>query len=65
MLAKYVGVPEASLPVVKKLVFRNERDVDETDLRSEQNVIDMLYKEKVILTHFDIKDKFIRLGDLK
>jgi NitT/TauT family transport system substrate-binding protein len=65
LLAKYVGVPEASLPVVKKLVFRNERDVDEKDLRSEQNVIDMLYKEKVIPVHFDIKDKFVRLGDLK
>jgi NitT/TauT family transport system substrate-binding protein len=65
LLAKYVGVPEASLPVVKKLLFRNERDVDENDLRSEQNVIDMLYKEKVIPVHFDIKDKFVRLGDIK
>ena len=65
LLAKYVGVPEASLPVVKKLLFRNERDVDEKDLRSEQNVIDMLYKEKVIPVHFDIKDKFVRLGDIK
>ena len=65
LLAKYVGVPEASLPVVKKLIFRNERDVDENDLRSEQNVIDMLYNEKVIPVHFDIKDKFVRLGDLK
>jgi hypothetical protein len=25
----------------------------------------MLYKEKVIPVHFDIKDKFVRLGDLK
>ena len=58
-------MPEASLPVVKKLIFRNERDVDDKDLRSEQNVIDMLYKEKVIPTHFDIKDKFVRLGDIK
>jgi NitT/TauT family transport system substrate-binding protein len=65
LLAKYVGVPEASLPVVKKLIFRNERDVDETDLRSEQNVIDMLYKEKVLPVHFDIKDKFVRLDDIK
>jgi NitT/TauT family transport system substrate-binding protein len=65
LLAKYVGVPEASLPVVKKLIFRNERDVDQTDLRSEQNVIDMLYKEKVIPVHFDIKDKFVRLDDIK
>jgi len=65
LLAKYVGVPEASLPVVKKLVFRNERDIDDVDLRSEQNVIDMLYKEKVIPVHFDIKDKFVRLDDIK
>ena len=34
LLAKYVGVPEASLPTVKKLVFRNERDVNERDLKS-------------------------------
>ena len=65
LLAKYVGVPEASLPVVKKLIFRNERDIDEKDLRSEQNVIDMLYKEKVIPVHFDLKDKFVRLSDIK
>jgi NitT/TauT family transport system substrate-binding protein len=65
LLAKYVGVPEASLPVVKKLIFRNERDVDEKDLRSEQNVIDMLYKEKVIPVHFDIREKFVRLDDIK
>jgi len=65
LLAKYVGVPEASLPVVKKLVFRNERDVDDKDLKSEQNVLDMLYNEKVIPAAMNIKDKFIRLGDLK
>jgi NitT/TauT family transport system substrate-binding protein len=65
LLAKYVGVPEASLPVVKKLVFRNERDVDEKDLRSEQNVLDMLFKEKVIPAQLDIKEKFVRLGDIK
>ena len=50
---------------MKKLVFRNERDVDDVDLRSEQNVIDMLYKEKVIPVRMDIKEKFIRLDDLK
>ncbi len=65
LLAKYVGVPEASLPVVKKLVFRNERDADEKDLKSEQNVIDMLYKEKVIPAHMNINDKFVRLDDIK
>ncbi len=65
LLGKYVGVSEASLPVVKKLVFRNERDVDEKDLRSEQNVLDMLYKEKAIPVQLSIKDKFVRLEDIK
>jgi NitT/TauT family transport system substrate-binding protein len=65
LLAKYVGVPEASLPAVKKLVFRNERDADEKDLKSEQNVIDMLYREKVIPADMNIKDKFVRLDDIK
>jgi NitT/TauT family transport system substrate-binding protein len=65
MLAKHVGVPEASLPVVKKLVFRNDRDVDEKDLRSQQNVLDMLFREKVIPAQLDIRDKFVRLEDIK
>jgi len=65
LLAKYVGVPDASLPAVKKLVFRNERDVDENDLKSEQNVLDMLYNEKVIPLKLNIKDKFVRLDDIK
>ena len=47
LLAKYVGVPEASLPAVKKLVFRNERDVNERDLKSMQNVLDMFYSGKI------------------
>jgi len=34
-------------------------------LKSEQNVLDMLYNEKVIPAAMNIKDKFIRLGDLK
>lgn len=65
LLAKYVGVPEGSLPVVKKLVFRNERDVNETDLKSMQNVLDMFYREKLTPTHLSIKDKFLRLEDIK
>jgi NitT/TauT family transport system substrate-binding protein len=65
LLAKYVGVPEASLPAVKKLVFRNERDVDERDLKSMQNVLDMFYREKLTPTHLNINDKFVRLEDIK
>ena len=65
LLAKYVGVPEGSLPVVKKLVFRNERDVNETDLKSMQNVLDMFYREKLTPTHLSINDKFLRLDDIK
>jgi NitT/TauT family transport system substrate-binding protein len=65
LLAKYVGVPEASLPAVKKLVFRNERDVNERDLKSMQNVLDMFYKEKLTPTHLNINDKFVRLEDIK
>jgi NitT/TauT family transport system substrate-binding protein len=65
LLAKYVGVPEASLPTVKKLVFRNERDVNERDLKSMQNVLDMFYREKLTPTHLNINDKFVRLEDIK
>jgi NitT/TauT family transport system substrate-binding protein len=65
LLGKYVGVPQASLSVVKKLVFRNERDVDAKDLKSEQNVLDILYKEKIIPTALNINDKFVRLDDIK
>jgi NitT/TauT family transport system substrate-binding protein len=65
LLAKYVGVPEASLPVVKKLIFRNERVIDEKDLHSVQNVLDMLYKEKVMPVQININDKFVRLDDIK
>jgi NitT/TauT family transport system substrate-binding protein len=65
LLAKYVGVPEALLPVVRKLVFVNERDVTESDLKSEQNVLDMLYKEKVIPVALNINDKFVRMEDIK
>lgn len=65
LLAKYVGVPTEYLPVVKKLVFRNERDVDAKDLKSEQNVLDILYKEKIIPAPMNINDKFVRLDDLK
>src|SRR6476661_524580 len=65
LLAKYVGVPEASLPAVKKLVFRNERDVNERDLKSMQNVLDMFYREKLTPTHLNINDKFVRLEDIK
>jgi NitT/TauT family transport system substrate-binding protein len=65
LLGKYVGVPPASLPIVKKLVFRNERDVDAKDLKSEQNVLDILYKEKIIPVALNINDKFVRLDDIK
>jgi NitT/TauT family transport system substrate-binding protein len=65
LLGKYVGVPEASLPIVKKLIFRNEREVDAKDLKSQQNVLDMLYKEKVIPVALNINDKFVRLDDIK
>jgi NitT/TauT family transport system substrate-binding protein len=65
LLAKYVGVPEEVLPVVKKLVFVNERDVAERDFKSQQNVLDMLYKEKVIPVALNIKDKFVRMEDIK
>jgi NitT/TauT family transport system substrate-binding protein len=65
LLAKYAGVPEAVLPVVRKLVFVNERDVTESDFKSQQNVLDMLYKEKVIPVALNIKDKFVRMEDIK
>lgn len=65
LLGKYVGVPPESLPIVKKLVFRNERDVDAKDLKSQQNVLDILYKEKIIPVALNINDKFVRLDDIK
>jgi NitT/TauT family transport system substrate-binding protein len=65
LLGKYVGVPPESLPIVKKLVFRNERDVDAKDLKSEQNVLDILYKEKIIPVALNINDKFVRMDDIK
>lgn len=65
LLAKYVGVPVELLPVVRKLVFVNERDVAESDFKSQQNVLDMLYKEKVIPVALNINDKFVRMEDIK
>jgi NitT/TauT family transport system substrate-binding protein len=65
LLAKYVGVPAQSLPAVKKLIFVNEREVSARDFKSEQNVLDILYKEKIIPSALKIEDKFVRLGDIK
>jgi NitT/TauT family transport system substrate-binding protein len=65
LLGKYVGVPEASLPVVKKLVFRNEQVADANDLKSVQNVLDIMFKEKITPVHLNINDKWVRLGDIK
>ncbi len=65
LLAKYVGVPTESLPAVKKLVFVNERDASASDLKSEQNVIDMMFNEKIIPVRLNINDKFVRMGDIK
>jgi len=65
LLGKYVGVPKQSLPAVKKLIFVNERDAAARDLKSEQNVLDILYKEKIIPKALKIEDKFVRMDDIK
>jgi len=65
LLAKYVGVPEAALPAVKPLKFRNDEQVNDRDFHAVQTVLDMLYHEKVLATPIDIHQKFVRLADIK
>jgi NitT/TauT family transport system substrate-binding protein len=65
LLAKYSGVPETALPGVRPLLFRNEAEIDDTDLNALQKFTDVLSKEGVIAAPMDVRTKFIRLSDVK
>jgi NitT/TauT family transport system substrate-binding protein len=65
LLAKYAGVPEASMQYVRPLMFRNEAQIDDRDIGAMQKVLDIYYKEKALGTQIDFKTKLLRLDDVK
>lgn len=65
LLAKYAGVPDSAIPFVRKLLFRNEEQINNRDIAAMQKVLDIYYKEGALGTQIDFSSKLVRLSDLK
>jgi NitT/TauT family transport system substrate-binding protein len=65
LLAKYAGVPDTAIPAVKKLLFRNEGQIDKRDIDAVQTVLTMYHKEGVLAVPIDFSTKLVRLSDVK
>lgn len=65
LLAKYAGVPDSAIPFVRKLLFRNEEQINNRDIAAMQKVLDIYYKEGALGTQMDFSSKLVRLSDLK
>ena len=65
LLAKYAGVPESAMPSVRKLMFRNDEQINARDIAAMQKVLDIYYKEGALGTQIDFSSKLLRLADVK
>jgi NitT/TauT family transport system substrate-binding protein len=65
LLAKYAGIPPASLSYVRPLMFRNEEQINDRDIGAMQNVLDIYHKEGALGSQIDFRSKLVRLGDVK
>jgi NitT/TauT family transport system substrate-binding protein len=65
LLAKYAGVSDTSIPHVRKLLFRNDEQINDRDIAAMQKVLDIYYKEGALGTQIDFPTKLVRLSDLK
>jgi NitT/TauT family transport system substrate-binding protein len=65
LLAKYSGVSESALPVVKQLLFRDDEQITASDIAALQKFVDMLHDQGVVAGSMDAASKIIRLSDLK
>ena len=65
LLAKYAGVPPASMTYVRPIMFRNEEQINDRDIGAIQSVLDIYFKEGALGSQIDFKSKLVRLGDVK
>jgi NitT/TauT family transport system substrate-binding protein len=65
LLAKYAGIPDSAIPFVRKLMFRNDEQINSRDIAAMQKVLDIYLKEGALGTQIDFTSKLVRLSDLK
>ncbi|HZP88324.1 MAG TPA: ABC transporter substrate-binding protein [Burkholderiales bacterium] len=65
LLAKYAGVPPASMTYVRPLMFRNDEQINDRDIGAMQKVLDIYAKEGALGSKIDFPSKLVRLNDLK
>jgi NitT/TauT family transport system substrate-binding protein len=65
LLAKYAGVSDSAIPHVRKLLFRNDEQINDRDIAAMQKVLDIYFKEGALGTQIDFPTKLVRVSDLK
>lgn len=64
LLAKYAGVPEASLPFVQPILFRSANQLTERDIKGFQAMADLLHKEGAMTIKLDVSKLMVRMADI-
>jgi NitT/TauT family transport system substrate-binding protein len=65
VIPKYTAVKDDQLTLLAKPYLRGFTDINDTDIKSYQALVDVFIKEGVMAGPLDVKDKLLRPADLK
>lgn len=65
ILPKYTAIKPDQVGIVAKPYLRAWKDLNETDLKSYQALVDVFQKEGVLKERIDVRDKILKPADLK
>lgn len=65
IIPKYTPIPAEHVKVVAQPYLRAFQDINETDVRSYQALVDVFHKEGVLKEKFDVRNVILRNADLR
>jgi NitT/TauT family transport system substrate-binding protein len=65
IIAKYTAIPANQVHLVAQPYLRSNKDLNETDIKSYQALVDVFHKESVLKERFDVHKVLLKPTDLK
>jgi NitT/TauT family transport system substrate-binding protein len=65
IIAKYTPLKPDQVQLVAQPYLRGNKDLNETDIKSYQALVDVFHKEGVLKEHFDVHKVLLKPGDIK
>lgn len=65
IISKYTAIKPDQVKLVAQPYLRGHKDLNDTDIKSYQALVDVFHKEGVLKERFDVKNVVLKLGDIK